>query len=139
ASATRHDRLFLTDRPAHFAQLTWFDAQRFEFPSISAAAKHLRGLQRNWWLCPTAARGRAKLIQEQLPPLKPKPLDFGAEAPKAPLGAWTLLDERTLLYAARTSSPFPDGEVRFNEDKVGPPSRAYLKLWEHFTLEGTRP
>src|SRR5262249_1657222 len=36
-------------------------------------------------------------------------------------------------------SSFPDGEVHFVEDRTGPPSRAYLKLWEALTLLGRRP
>ena len=35
-----------------------------------------------------------------------------------------------LLASTRCSSPFPNGEPRFVEDRDGPPSRAYLKLWE---------
>jgi len=41
-----------------------------------------------------------------------------------------LLAPDRLLAAARCSSPFPNGEVQFVEDKTGPPNRAYLKLWE---------
>ncbi|WP_457844104.1 SAM-dependent methyltransferase, partial [Staphylococcus aureus] len=51
-------------------------------------------------------------------------------APTAPLGSWTLLAPDRMLAAARCSSPFPNGEVGFIEDKAGPPNRAYLKLWE---------
>ena len=36
-------------------------------------------------------------------------------------------------------SPYPHGEVHFLENKTGPPSRAYLKLWELFTLLETAP
>lgn len=137
----REGRLFFVedDRVSHFAQNVWLDVQEFKFKSISEAAKHLRAIQRNWWLHATQARGRAKLIQEQLPPLKPKPLQFPSELPKQPLGSWTLRDETTMLYSARGSSLFPDGEIEFEENKTDPPSRAYLKLWEAFTLEQRRP
>lgn len=137
----RHGRLFLADgaAPAAFAQNQWFEPKTFKFKSISQAADHLRSIQRNWWLHSVAAHRRAELIREQLPPLKPKPLTFLASIPVSPLGSWCLLDEETLLYSARCSSPFPDGEVEFIEDKVGPPSRAYLKLWELFTLQGRHP
>jgi 23S rRNA (cytidine2498-2'-O)-methyltransferase len=50
------------------------------------------------------------------------------------MGAWTLLDEHTLAASARCSSPFPGGVIEFEEDRTGPPSRAYLKLWEALTL-----
>jgi 23S rRNA (cytidine2498-2'-O)-methyltransferase len=48
----------------------------------------------------------------------------------APVGAWTLLDANTMIASARCSSPFPNGVIEFAQDKEGPPSRAYLKLWE---------
>ena len=35
-----------------------------------------------------------------------------------------------MIAAAQCSSPFPGGIITFEEDKQGPPSRAYLKLWE---------
>ena len=37
------------------------------------------------------------------------------------------------------TSPFVNGEPRFVEDKSGPPSRAYLKLWEGLTRLGHHP
>jgi 23S rRNA (cytidine2498-2'-O)-methyltransferase len=55
------------------------------------------------------------------------------------LGSWTLIDARTLLASPRCTSPFPNGEARFVEDKHAPPSRAYLKLWEALTLLGAYP
>ena len=68
-----------------------------------------------------------------------KPLVFPAAAPSAPLGSWLLLDAGTILAASDCSSPFPNGEARFVEDREGPPNRAYLKLWEALTLIGRLP
>ena len=53
--------------------------------------------------------------------------------PASPLGSFTLLAPDRMLFAARCSSPMPNGEFVFNEDREGPPSRAYLKLWEGLT------
>ena len=61
------------------------------------------------------------------------------EVPSAPMGAWTLWEKDLLLMSARCSSPFPNGVVEFKEHKSGPPSRAYLKLWEALTLLGHHP
>jgi len=55
------------------------------------------------------------------------------------MGAFTLLDEGLILGSADCSSPFPNGELRFLEDKEGPPSRAYRKLWEALVMAGARP
>jgi 23S rRNA (cytidine2498-2'-O)-methyltransferase len=82
---------------------------------------------------------RSALIENALPRVSAKPLVFGAALPTAPLGSWTLLDPGTMLAAARCTNPFPNGEVRFVEDRSEPPSRAYLKLWEALTLIGCRP
>lgn len=131
-------RLFEAES-SYWAQNIWEDVHEFKFKSISEAAKHLRGIQRNWWLHSIGHHRRAALIQDQLPPLKPKPWKFMALPPAAPLGSWTLLDEGTMLYSAKCSSPFPDGEIQFEENKTDPPSRAYLKLWELFTLEQKAP
>jgi 23S rRNA (cytidine2498-2'-O)-methyltransferase len=79
------------------------------------------------------------LIQERLPMESAKPLRFGEPAPTAPLGSWTLLDANTLLASPSCTSAFPNGEVQFVEDRTGPPSRAYLKLWEALTLLGQSP
>lgn len=140
--AVAHGRLFLAPgppRPAAWSINTWFDPERIQIASIGEAAKALRAIQRNWSLYSVAHHGRAKLIQERLPSVSAKPLAFPAEAPTAPLGSWTLIDEGTLLAAPRCSNPFPNGEVRFVEDRAGPPNRAYLKLWEALTLARKRP
>jgi 23S rRNA (cytidine2498-2'-O)-methyltransferase len=49
-----------------------------------------------------------------------------------------LLAPDKLLASPHCSSAFPNGEVQFVEDKTAP-SRAYLKLWEAFTLLNERP
>jgi 23S rRNA (cytidine2498-2'-O)-methyltransferase len=82
---------------------------------------------------------RAALIQDALPKVSARPIEFGAAPPTAPLGSWTLLDKDTILAAPQCTSPFPNGEMRFVEDRAAPPSRAYLKLWEVLTLLGQRP
>jgi 23S rRNA (cytidine2498-2'-O)-methyltransferase len=126
-------------RPVSWVANIWHAPQRIEIASIGDAARKLRGMQRNWALYSHAHHRRAALIAEQLPKVSAKPLVFGAPAPAAPLGSWTLADPHTLLAAPRCSSPFPNGEVQFVENRTAPPSRAYLKLWELFTLIGERP
>src|ERR1700750_1563068 len=90
----QRERLFLLkgkEIPA-FSQNVWLNPKTFEFKSIGDANKHLRAIQRNWWLHSTTAHRRAKLIVEALPPLKAKPIPFMAPLPTAPLGFFTLLD-----------------------------------------------
>ena len=126
-------------RPAAFAANVWLEPVYLDAPSIGAAAKALRDIQRNWHPVPTGHHRRLALIDEKLPKVSAKPLAYGAPLPEAPLGAFTLWDERRLLASPRLREPVPDGVYRFEEDRVGPPSRAYLKLWELFTRLGTCP
>jgi 23S rRNA (cytidine2498-2'-O)-methyltransferase len=136
-----HGRLVLARGPAQpvaWVANVWYDPVRMEIASIGDAAKKLRAIQRNWALTPHAHHRRAALIEERLPKVSAKPLNFGDPAPTAPLGSWTLLDPNTLLVSPRCSSAFPNGEAQFIEDRTVP-SRAYLKLWEVFTVLGVRP
>jgi 23S rRNA (cytidine2498-2'-O)-methyltransferase len=126
-------------RSVAWAANVWRDPQRLNIASIGDAAKQLRAIQRNWALCPNVHHRRASLIAEKLPKVSAKPLVFGAPAPSAPLGSWMLIAPDTMLAAADCASPFANGEAHFIEDKDGPPSRAYLKLWEAFTVLGIRP
>jgi 23S rRNA (cytidine2498-2'-O)-methyltransferase len=73
------------------------------------------------------------LITARMPPVKAQPLVFPTPAPTAHLGAWTLLAPDRMLASPKKLSPFVNGECRFEEDHIGPPSRAYLKLWEALT------
>ncbi|HYZ41162.1 MAG TPA: SAM-dependent methyltransferase [Stellaceae bacterium] len=138
----RHGRLLIASgppRPAAWAANIWVDPQAIAVASISDASAKLRAIQRNWAMYAPHLHRRATLIQEQLPKVSAKPLGFGSAPSSAPLGSWTLLDASTILAAPHCTSPFPNGEVRFVEDHTGPPSRAYLKLWEALTLIGERP
>ena len=132
------ERLVLADglfRSA-WAQNIWLEPFFQPIASVGEAVRTLKSIQRNWKLHAVDFHRRAALIEQQLPPVKAKPLAFGTPAPTSPLGSWTLWDRDTLLVSAKCSSAFADGEVNFEEDKVNPPSRAYLKLWETFTLLG---
>ncbi|MFU2210101.1 SAM-dependent methyltransferase [Solidesulfovibrio sp. C21] len=126
-------------RQAAFAANVWTEPVFLHVDSIGDAAKKLKAIQRNWALVPSGHFRRAALVVEKLPKVTAKPLVFGAPLPTAPLGAFTLWEENLLLASPATSEPVPGGEYRFAEDKEGPPSRAYLKLWEFFTRTGVRP
>ena len=101
-----------------------------EFNTIREAADILRGIQRNWAHYPVSCFRRAELIKEKLPFINEKPRSFPYHVPHSPMGMWSLIDEHTLFASAVTSSPFPCGEIQFEEDHINPPSRAYLKIYE---------
>ena len=125
--------------PAAWALDVWTEPREMPVGSIKAGADALRAIQRNWSLYAHAHHRRSVLIAERLPPVKARPLAFPEPAPAAPLGAWTLLAPDRMLASATKTSPFVNGAVQFVEDREGPPSRAYLKLWEVLTRIGRHP
>jgi 23S rRNA (cytidine2498-2'-O)-methyltransferase len=132
-----HERLVVCrgpEQPAIWVDNVWRGVTRQPFESIGKTAKALRERGRNWAHYPLAHHRRCTLIQEKLPFVSARPLDFGAGAPTAPLGSWTLTADGQLLFASDCSSPFANGAVRFHEDRDTPPNRAYLKLWEILTV-----
>jgi 23S rRNA (cytidine2498-2'-O)-methyltransferase len=141
AAVECHGRLVLAERPLRsvaWVANVWHDPLNIPISSIGDAAKKLRAIQRNWALYSSVHHRRAALIADQLPKVSAKPLVFGAPVPAAALGSWTLIAPDRMLAAASCTSPFPNGEARFVKDRTAP-SRAYLKLWELFTLLGERP
>ena len=137
-----HGRLALSDAPpihAAWALECWTAPVLLPAPSVKAAADALRAIQRNWALLPTLHHRRAALIEARLPPVKARALTFPEPAPTGHLGGWTMLDNGTLLASPTKTSPFVNGTPRFVEDREGPPSRAYLKLWEALTRLGRMP
>ena len=137
-----YDRLVIAKgapRPAAWAANVWLTPKPVTIASIGDGVRQLKAMQRNWALYPFAHHRRAALIEEQLPKVSGKPIVFGAPAPAAALGSWTLLAPDLMLASPACSSAFHNGEPAFVEDRDGPPNRAYLKLWEAFTVLGVRP
>ncbi|MGB9152654.1 MAG: hypothetical protein WCD70_06165, partial [Alphaproteobacteria bacterium] len=106
-------------KPVAWVANVWQDPVFIPIESIGDAAKKLRAIQRNWALYPLALHRRAALIVDNLPKVSAKPLVFGTEAPKAPLGSWALIDANTILASPHCSSAFPNGEVQFIENHIG--------------------
>lgn len=139
---SRHERLFLSQEgpvAAHWAQNIWKNAREIRFESITKASQALRALQKNWALYSIRHHRRAELIRAKLPTYSTQSISFPSALPRASMGSWTLLEPGLLLASPDCSSPFPNGEIQFAENKDAPPSRAYLKLWEALTLSGALP
>ena len=137
-----HGRLALSPDPpvqAAWALDIWTDPREIETPSVKTASDALRAMQRNWAAYGVAHHRRMALITERLPPVKARALIFPEPAPASHLGAWTLLAPGRMLASPTKSSPFVNGESVFEEDHIGPPSRAYLKRWEALTRFGKYP
>jgi 23S rRNA (cytidine2498-2'-O)-methyltransferase len=140
--AAWHGRLALSPDPpvpSVWALDVWTAPRAISAVSVKAAADALRAMQRNWSVYAHAQHRRSALITSRLPPVKARKLRFPEPAPTSHLGAWTLLAPDRLLASPTKTSPFVNGECRFEEDRAGPPSRAYLKLWEACTRLGIWP
>lgn len=140
-SFEKRDRLYFFDadyRPL-FAQVTWLNCKKIPITSINDGIKQLRALGKNWAFFSVGLHRRAQLIQDGLPKINEEPIAFLAESPKHPMGGWTLYDQNTIICSQETTSLYPLGKCEFIENKTMPPSRAYLKLWEFFTLHHRPP
>ena len=140
--AAWHGRLALSPdppRPSLWALDVWTSPREIAAVSVKTAADGLRAIQRNWSLYAIAQHRRSALITARLPPVKARSLIFPETAPTAHLGAWTLLTPDRMLASPTKTSAFVNGECHFEEDRVGPPSRAYLKFWEACTHLGHWP
>jgi 23S rRNA (cytidine2498-2'-O)-methyltransferase len=137
-----HGRLALSPEPpvpSAWALDVWTAPREIPAASVKAAADALRAIQRNWSGYAALHHRRTALITARLPPVKARPLVFPEPAPAAHLGAWTLLAPDLMLASPAKTSPFVNGACEFVEDHIGPPSRAYLKLWEALTRIGAWP
>ena len=137
-----HGRLAISPDPpiaSAWALDVWTAPALYSVASVKAAADILRGMQRNWSAYGVAHHRRMALIEARLPPVKARRLVFPEAAPTGHLGAWTLLAPDLMLASPTKTSPFVNGECLFVEDRIGPPSRAYLKLWEACTRLGVWP
>ncbi len=133
----KKDRIYLVEGDGPdliWAQMTARKLEKIAIVSIKDGAKKLKEKGRNWGLFTVGNHRRAQLIQDELPKFNTKPIPFRHTLPSGPMGFWTLWDTNEILATQETSSPFAIGEMDFQEDKVMPPSRAYLKLWEFFTV-----
>ncbi|HEY5958620.1 MAG TPA: SAM-dependent methyltransferase [Polyangiaceae bacterium] len=138
----RVERLVLTNggpKRAAWATNVWYETERIPIVSVREAQAALRTRGARWCLLSQLHHRRAALIQSGVSGPTAGPLHFGERPPREALGSWTLLDEHTVLASPRCSSAFPNGEVEFVEDRHAPPSRAYLKLWELFTVTLRQP
>lgn len=140
----QRERLFLAagsePQKVLWAQCIGINASIHKFQSITEAVEILRSQkinnlpQKRWAHCSDEHFRRAELIQEKLFKFKFKSLQFLEELKNQDWGIWFLIDQNTLACAPTTNSILPLGLVQFQEDKINPPSRAYLKLWEFFTI-----
>ena len=122
-----------------FALDIWLEPYIVKFQSISEAVKMLRQAGKFWSAHPIAQVRRTRLIEEQLRKCPSLTRQFPIETDIPAIGVFCLLDQNTLVYSAKRLKKWPGGKCYFVEDKINPPNRAYLKLWEALTLLESYP
>lgn len=119
--------------PLYFMQNGWEDPKILKINSINDGINQLKALHLFWSFYPIGFFRRGELILSGLKYPKKSPIIFTNPLPKHPIGGFTLLDANTILASKKTTSPYQNGEVILEENKI-PPSRAYLKLEESLHL-----
>lgn len=117
-----------------WAQDFWPECGLMEVVSIKKTQVELKKIASRWVHAGLQCHRRGELILEGLPGIQQKRLTFLQNIKRAPYGIFALLDEKNLFYCENPQSVVPLCFHEFEEDKAGPPSRAYLKLWETFTI-----
>lgn len=137
----QYGRLFLSDQLAslNWSQLHLNKLKIVNFKSINDAVKILKSENLFWGAYSFHLHRRTELIQKNLKSRSAPQLEFLSTPPKRDYGFWCLIDNNSLLMAPQTNNYFPRGEVSLKETPVGPPSRAYQKLFEAFTLHTSPP
>ena len=127
-----------TMQPA-FAQDIWHNPQIVTIDSINHAAQILRQNSLRWFANPVDSIRRMSLIAEKLKIYSTKQLAFPLTEKIPTVGAFSLLDKDTLIFSTERWKAMPNGEYHFIEDKINPPNRAYLKLWEALSILDESP
>ncbi len=122
-----------------FALDAWLDPQIIHFDSISQAVRALRSAGKYWYLHPIENIRRSRLIESECRKLPNLMHAFPLTEEIPSIGCFSLLDKNTLLFSSKRWKKAPLGDYQFIEDKINPPNRAYLKLWEALSLWGTYP
>lgn len=128
------DSVKTPDDLPYWARSVMLKPRILDFESIGEAANSLKNIQRNWAPYQFQFFRRANLIQEKLPYINLKPRSFPVKIPAKPIGLYTLISEKQMIFSAETSSFLPAGKITFLEDHENPPSRAYLKIQESLAM-----
>ncbi len=129
------EKIFLVekilDKPI-WAQDWWPDSKPYLLENKSAALKLLKANPNYGHYYTSEDSKLAKSLLKDLKNLDKKRIDLNSKF-KFNYFSWTI-KENNLLICEKPFSRYPSGWHEFAEDKSFPPNRAYLKLWELFTV-----
>lgn len=121
-----------------WARDEWPNSQIVEIGSVGKAAGILRASSKLPWTQVTSSSyRRGELIEQnfrsesKIAKAKAKKVAWPETEDRPRLHpAFTLFSDSTMAFCASPTEEIPGGDWVFEEDREGPPSRAYLKLWE---------
>jgi 23S rRNA (cytidine2498-2'-O)-methyltransferase len=123
-----------------FAQDIWPNCEIITIKSINDAIKQLKAKKLRWYHYPLRAIGRGKLIAKELAGPELAPYKFPViYNNRFNFGIFSLLNDNEILVCANPWKRVPLGIYEFVEDKINPPNRAYLKLWEALSFLNQYP
>ncbi|OFZ31577.1 MAG: hypothetical protein A2622_03065 [Bdellovibrionales bacterium RIFCSPHIGHO2_01_FULL_40_29] len=134
------DRLFITShqkiKPI-WAQDWWPNCVAISYTSKSEILKTLKSKSVLGHYYASEDSKIAKGLLKELKNFDKKRIDYRSQF-QFKYFCWTAIGE-TIFICDQPISRFPIGWHEFNEDKSFPPNRAYLKLWELFTIYKLKP
>ncbi len=142
AIAARSGRIFLCDADSDpgllWADDVWMDVQERPAASIAAGARNLKEFKVAFVNASQENFRRAELMLDSARRFPVRRLRFGEPLPAPPWGVFALPAPDRMWMSVRPRARVPLGMAEFEENRSEPPSRAYLKLWELFTVHGVR-
>lgn len=140
--AARSGRLFLCDTLSDpgliWADDVWEDVQVVPVASIAQGGRILKKFGIPFANASQENFRRAELMLQNVRRFPLRRLRFGEALPPGPWAVFALPAPNCLWVSLRTRARVPLGWAEFEENRTEPPSRAYLKLWELFTVHGVR-
>ena len=129
------EKIFLVEKLSQkpiWAQDWWADTKLYPIENKSAVIKLLKTNPIFGHYCSSEDSKFSKSILKDLKNLGKKRIKQNSTF-KFNYFSWTI-KENNLLICEKPFSRYPSGWHEFIEDKTFPPNRAYLKLWELFTV-----
>ena len=142
AEIDAHSEFAKHNRSLVWARDEWREIEILKIDSIAQAVSELRSRYKGLWFhVTTSSHRRGELIESHFAtktklekihgPREAWPLRATLKAERSRVQpAFTLLDPGRIALCLAPREEVPGGDWVFAEDRKGPPSRAYLKLWE---------
>lgn len=119
-----------------WAQDVWRNCQLSEAQESSSAIKLLKSFSSLGCYYASEPNEFVKKAAKNTRQLELKRIKYIPQNPfNFKFTAWTAV-KNIFIYSQQTEKRFPFGWHEFEEDKTIPPNRAYLKLWEVFSVYG---